>query len=262
MSVKTAAAAAVAQLFRDSRAMGVLQGHPTLLQALARLLREDAKKSEELCISLLMVFFALSHLPSAHALLVQVGGMEWGGVEGRLAFQQGTGVSLFLGGWDLKRRVRHWQQAPHWDSRLSPAAMCDTLCSCGAPASPPVSCSVWQNQVGSLTMDLLDLELRRAEHWQQREGVAVADVGAKLLSGEPLAPGEARLAGALARQEPLLYVGLSLLLNMAEGDVSVEAKMVKKVGQGPQGGAGDGTSDAVGGYVARFSGAGVGYGGQ
>ncbi|KAL4434411.1 hypothetical protein ABPG75_000852 [Micractinium tetrahymenae] len=155
LGAKIAAAAAVAQLFRDPHALGTLQGHPALLQALARLLREDAKKSGELCISLLMVFFALSHLPAGRTLLVQ-------------------------------------------------------------------------NQVGSLTMELLDLELRRAEHWQQREGVAVADVGAKLLAGEALAPSEARLAGLLARQEPLLYVGLSLLLNMAEADVGVEAKMVKK----------------------------------
>lgn len=155
LGVKATAAAALAHLSRDPCALDVLQGHPALLQALSRLLREDAKKSAELSISLLMVFFALSHLPLAHALLVQ-------------------------------------------------------------------------NQVGSLTMELMVLELRRAEHWQQREGVAVADVGAKLLMGEALAMRETRLAGMLARQEPLLYVGLSLLLNMAQTDVAVEAKMVKK----------------------------------
>ena len=91
-----------------------------------------------------------------------------------------------------------------------------------------------QNQVGSLTMELLDLELRRAEHWQQREGVPVADVGAKLLAREPLAPPEARLAAALARQEPALYLGLSLLLSMAEQDVRVEQKMVNKVRWGEE----------------------------
>lgn len=78
-------------------------------------------------------------------------------------------------------------------------------------------------------MELLDLELRRAEHWQQREGVAVADVGSKLLAYEPLSPAEARLAAAMARQEPALYLGLSLLLSMAEQDVRVEQKMVNKV---------------------------------
>lgn len=105
-----------------------------------------------------------------------------------------------------------------------------------APISPCIdpACVLasLQNQVGSLTMELMVLELRRAEHWQQREGVAVADVGAKLLMGEALAMRETRLAGMLARQEPLLYVGLSLLLNMAQTDVAVEAKMVKKVRQG------------------------------
>lgn len=78
-------------------------------------------------------------------------------------------------------------------------------------------------------MELLDLELRRAEHWQQREGVPVADVGSKLLAREPLSPAEARLAAAMARQEPALYLGLSLLLSMAEQDVRVEQKMVNKV---------------------------------
>jgi hypothetical protein len=78
-------------------------------------------------------------------------------------------------------------------------------------------------------MDLLDLELRRAELWQQQEGVAAADVGARMLRREPLQPEEQRLAVALARQEPLVYAGISLLLSMAE-DAAVEQKMVKKVG--------------------------------
>jgi hypothetical protein len=69
---KTAAAAAIALLLRDPAVLGVLAAHPTLLQALARLLREDAKKSSELSTCLLMAFFALSHLPHAHSLLVQV----------------------------------------------------------------------------------------------------------------------------------------------------------------------------------------------
>lgn len=103
---------------------------------------------------------------------------------------------------------------------------------CGAfsvPYAPPPCLPAQQNQVGSLTMELLDLELRRAAHWQQREGVGVAGVGAALLAARPLAAREQRLALALARQEPLLYAGLSLLLNMAE-DAGVEQKMVKKVG--------------------------------
>lgn len=84
-------------------------------------------------------------------------------------------------------------------------------------------------------MELLELELRRAEQWQQCAGVAVATVGAKLLGGEALAPREQRLALQLAGQEPALGLALSLLLNMA-GDVQVEAKMVKKASAGKGGG--------------------------
>ncbi len=44
-------------------------------QALARLLREDARKGDagQLCVSLLAAFLALSHVPAAHPLLQQVG---------------------------------------------------------------------------------------------------------------------------------------------------------------------------------------------
>lgn len=87
LGAMTAAAGAVAQLFADPRARGVLQGHLPLLQALARLLREDAKKSTELCASLLAAFFELSRLPAAHALLAQVGPRA----EGRGVHRQGPG---------------------------------------------------------------------------------------------------------------------------------------------------------------------------
>lgn len=43
-----------------------------------------------------------------------------------------------------------------------------------------------QNQVGSLVMEILDLELRRCEHWEQKEGVPAADVCAKQRQDEAL----------------------------------------------------------------------------
>lgn len=45
------------------------------MQALARLLREDSRKSDagQLCVSLLAAFLALSRVPAAHVLLQQVG---------------------------------------------------------------------------------------------------------------------------------------------------------------------------------------------
>lgn len=50
------------------------------LQTLSRLLRDDYKKSGELCLNLVSVFFSLSHFAQFHPLLVQV---EWGGKAGR-----------------------------------------------------------------------------------------------------------------------------------------------------------------------------------
>ena len=105
-----------------------------------------------------------------------------------------------------------------------------------------------QHQVGFLTLDLMHLEVRRAQHWQQRQqqqqsdgdGVAAVPRGSAVLRREVAAGGgggggEARLAEALARQEAPgggLYVGLSLLLCLAERDAEVEPKMVKKVRRG------------------------------
>lgn len=77
---KAAAAAAVAQLCRDPGALPALLGHPSLLAALARLLREDARRSDELAVSLLAAFYALSHLPEAHGLLAKVGALAGGRV--------------------------------------------------------------------------------------------------------------------------------------------------------------------------------------
>lgn len=42
------------------------------VQTLARLLRDDYKKSSELCLNLVSVFFGLSHFAQLHPLLVQV----------------------------------------------------------------------------------------------------------------------------------------------------------------------------------------------
>lgn len=37
-------------------------------------------------------------------------------------------------------------------------------------------------------MEIMDLELRRCDHWEQREGLAAAEVCAKQAHGEPLDP--------------------------------------------------------------------------
>lgn len=76
-------------------------------------------------------------------------------------------------------------------------------------------------------MDIVELELRRAEHWQQREALSVVDVSAKLRLADLLSEREERFAAQLQRQEGLLFSALHLLLNMAE-DAVVEQKMVRK----------------------------------
>lgn len=76
-------------------------------------------------------------------------------------------------------------------------------------------------------MDIVTLELRRAEHWQAREGTSLLDVCARLRAGEPLGEREAQLAAALERQEVLLFAALHVLLNMAE-EPTVEAKMMRR----------------------------------
>jgi hypothetical protein len=43
------------------------------LQTLSRLLRDDFKRSTDLCINLVSVFFSLSHFAQFHPLLIQVG---------------------------------------------------------------------------------------------------------------------------------------------------------------------------------------------
>lgn len=70
MSAKLAATAAIAQLFEGH--LAALVQHPMLLQALARVLREDYKKSRELCLNLLSVFLIMSHQVMCHPALVQV----------------------------------------------------------------------------------------------------------------------------------------------------------------------------------------------
>ncbi|GAB4815647.1 hypothetical protein N2152v2_002693 [Parachlorella kessleri] len=154
MATKVAASASIAQHFRESSNFSDLQLHPTLLQTLSRLLRDDYKHSSELCLNLVCIFFSLSHFLQFHPILVQ-------------------------------------------------------------------------NQIGSLTLEIMDLEMRRCEHWEQREGLSAADICSKQLHQEMLNPKEQRLAGLLAQQEPLLYSCTYLLLNMAE-DQTVEQKMLRK----------------------------------
>lgn len=72
LSAHLHATAAIAGLAEHH--LATVAAHPTLLPALARLLRENHKRSSELALNLLTTFLLLSHQPAHRSLLVQVGG--------------------------------------------------------------------------------------------------------------------------------------------------------------------------------------------
>jgi hypothetical protein len=87
------------------------------------------------------------------------------------------------------------------------------------------------NQVGALTMDLIDLEIKRTEHRAAEEGISPAMVAQKALDAAngtvQLQEREKKLLALIQKQDRLLYLSFYLLLNLAE-DVDVEKKMKKK----------------------------------
>ena len=117
-------------------------------------------------------------------------------------------------------------------------------------------------QIGALTMDLIDLEIKRTEHRAAEEGISPAMVAQKALDAstgqvqlqdrwdemesaasciEQIPCGllncyfsdlptvrEKKLLALIQKQDRLLYLCFYLLLNLAE-DVGVEKKMKKKV---------------------------------
>ncbi|KAK9829765.1 hypothetical protein WJX72_007765 [[Myrmecia] bisecta] len=132
MRVKVRAVARIATLFKEAENSEHLLSHETLLPTLARILKEDGRRSMDLCIHVTFIFFSLSNFSGFHPLV------------------------------------------------------CD-------------------NQVGAITMDLIDLEVRRMDHWENRT----------------------KLAAARQKQDRLLYICFYLLLNLAENP-EIERKMAKK----------------------------------
>ena len=69
MRVKVRAVARIASLFREADNAEALLAHESLLPTLARMLREDGKRSMDLCIHIAFVFFSLSNFSDFHALV-------------------------------------------------------------------------------------------------------------------------------------------------------------------------------------------------
>ena len=72
---KAKAASCIATLFKQAQHLEPLLSHATLLPTLARVLRDDGKRSVELCIAIQSVWLVLSNFSQFHQLLIdnQVG---------------------------------------------------------------------------------------------------------------------------------------------------------------------------------------------
>ncbi|KAG2449627.1 hypothetical protein HYH02_005160 [Chlamydomonas schloesseri] len=158
MPKKVRATGMIAQLFRNTENFEVLLSHETLLQTLSRVLREDGKRSIDLCTNIISVFFSVSNFTQFHGLIMQ-------------------------------------------------------------------------NQVGALTMDLIDLEIKRTEHRASEENISPAMVAQKALEASQgqvtLSEREKKLLALIQKQDRLLYIAFYMLLNLSE-DIEVERKMKKK----------------------------------
>lgn len=158
MAKKVRATGMIAQLFRHTENFEPLLSHETLLQTLARLMREEMKRSIDLCINIVSVFFSISNFSQFHQIIMD-------------------------------------------------------------------------NQVGALTMDLVDLEIKRTEHRAAEEGISPSMVAQKALDAASgavqLNDREKRLLALIQKQDRLLYLCFYMLLNLSE-DVGVERKMKKK----------------------------------
>ena len=90
---------------------------------------------------------------------------------------------------------------------------------------------IMDHQVGAMTMDLIDLEIKRSELRANDEGISPAEIAQKVMEAAngavQLTERERKLIGIIQKQDRMLYLCFYMLLNLAE-DVSVERKMKKK----------------------------------
>jgi hypothetical protein len=71
MNARVSATAHIAALARRVENLPVLLGHDTLVQTLARVLREEGRKSVDLATNVVSVFFAFSNYTQFHAAILE-----------------------------------------------------------------------------------------------------------------------------------------------------------------------------------------------
>ncbi|MEW5306391.1 MAG: hypothetical protein WDW36_008859 [Sanguina aurantia] len=72
MPAKVKATGMIAQLFRNTENFAKLLSHETLLQTLARVLKEESKRSIDLTINIVSVFFSVSNFTQFHGLVMSL----------------------------------------------------------------------------------------------------------------------------------------------------------------------------------------------
>jgi Kinesin-associated protein (KAP) len=127
----------ISQLFRDARNFEQLLSKAGLLQLLSRTLREEGKKSTDLAINIISVFFSMSNFVQFHGLIMdnQVGAMTMDLIDlevQRTALRiHETGLSPA----DIAQKVRGT-----YEHRVRPAATTRTGSSTGCTAYQPGAC--------------------------------------------------------------------------------------------------------------------------
>ncbi|QDZ23509.1 kinesin-associated protein [Chloropicon primus] len=90
---------------------------------------------------------------------------------------------------------------------------------------------VLKNQIGDMTMKLIDLEIQRAEYLEKQEGGSIALLTSKAWkikeSGGMLSEKQERVLNIIYKQDRFFYITFYLLLNISE-DVSIEKKIRKR----------------------------------
>ena len=90
---------------------------------------------------------------------------------------------------------------------------------------------ILKNQIGDMTMKLVDLEIQRAEYLEKQEGGSIALLTSKAWQkkeqGMKLTEKQERVLGVIYKQDRFFYITFYLLLNISE-DVSIERKMRKR----------------------------------
>ena len=85
--------------------------------------------------------------------------------------------------------------------------------------------------MGAKTIDIVDLEVKRADHRAKEDGITPGMITQKAIEARmgkiKLQDRELKMLSLVQKQDRLLYMSFYLLLNLAE-DVTIERKMKKK----------------------------------